>query len=836
MGTRSQALPGDASLTSSVQYSAQMRLTLHKSYEIPMKLLTKSFWSACVMALAASSVDAKQPYVTYIFPAGAQRGTTVDVKVGGHYLHDSATLRFEGSGVEVPARIKRGSTVWFEGPVIPQPPSQRQEDYPVDYDATFKVVADASLGAREWSVSTAQGATVPMKFVIGNFPEYAEDEIDGKALPQLIPLPATINGRTFPREDVDQWSCDLQAGQTLTCLVTAQDIDSPVEAHLEIRDPSGKRVAEATGTQGQDPILRHVAKTTGRYVVQINDANFGGLQHYVYRLTLTTGPVVDSVFPLGGRRGETLKLQLQGTGLSQTQVDLPLPNDAEQLLYRPDFAASRELGHVLEITEHPEVFEPNTPNNDAASAASFTIPSVLNGRIEAPGDVDFWKIDAKKGDQLLFEVHASTLGSELDSVLTIYSADEKRLVEADDNGQDIDAKQVFNVPTDGTYFVKISHRIAKRGGPQFGYRLHALDAKTADSAPFTLEVQTQQRAVSVDRDGELQLKLNVRRQNFNEAIDLVLEGLPAGVTVEGDTVAAKQNNATIKLKADAKTPLAASVVRVIGKAKINDVERQSVATIRTNPPTPEKIDRLMVAVTVKTPFKFFGAFESKFAPRGSVYFRHYSIDRGGYEGPLEVSLADRQNRHLQGVTGQKIVVPAGANEFDYPVNLPPWLEVGRTSRTCLMAVGEVVDPDGTKHKVTFTSQEQNDQIIVLTAPEEFSVQIEIPAVRAVPGESVNVPLQVGRASHLRNPAVIEVVPAKHIKGVVTEPVTVPAESSKATLKVAFEKGPLGPFNVPLLIRAKTMDDRGQPVVYETSLEVVCDIEPAPVVQARKTAK
>ncbi len=800
-----------------------------------MKCRFRLVVAASLLSCVSTIANARQPHVSYMFPAGGQRGTTIDVKVGGHYLHDAASFRIDGPGVEAPNKIVRGTTRWFEGPVIPQPPSQRSEDYPVDYDATLKIAADAKLGTRDWSVSTAQGVTVPMKFVIGQFPELVEEEIEGKPLAQLVKLPVTINGRTFPREDVDLWSFDLAAGQTLTCLVTAQDIDSPVEAHLELLDPSGKRITEATAGQGADPLLRFTAKTAGRYAVQINDANFGGLQHHVYRLTLTTGPVVDSVFPLGGRKGETLKLQLAGVGLDRSTIDLPLPSDSEQIIFRPDFAAARELGQVLEISEYPELIEPATVNNDVASAVNAVVPSVLNGRVESAGDVDVWKVEAKKGEQLLFEVHAASLGSELDAVLTVLNVDGKQLAEADDNGSEIDARLIFNVPTDGSYFVKVADRVAKRGGTNFGYRLHVLDAKSADSAPFTLEVQSQ-RAVNVDRDGELQLKVNVRRQNFNEAIELVLDGLPEGVAVDGATVPAKQNNATIKLKADSKALLSSSVVRVIGKAKIGEVERRAVATIRTNPPTPEKIDRILMAVTVKTPFKFFGQFESKFAPRGSVYLRHYSLDRGGFDGPLEVSLADRQNRHLQGGTGPKIVVPAGVTEFDYPVSLPPWLEVGRTSRTCLMAVGAVVDADGTRHKVTFTSQEQNDQIIVLTAPEEFSVAVEVPAIRAVPGESVVIPVQVGRASQLKQPATIEVVPAKHAQGVSSQPLTVGPDVTKTGIKVSFAKGPLGPFNAPLLIRATTTDDRGKPVVYETPLEVVCDAEEATVNQSKRSAK
>ena len=44
------------------------------------------------------------------------------------------------------------------------------------------------------------------------------------------------------------------------------------------------------------------------------------------------------------------------------------------------------------------------------------------------------------------------------------------------------------------------------------------------------------------------------------------------------------------------------------------------------------------------------------------------------------------------------------------------MEIGRTSRTQLAVVGVVTEPDGTKHKVAYSSGEQTDQIIVLVDP------------------------------------------------------------------------------------------------------------------------
>ena len=49
-------------------------------------------------AICISPAFARPPHVSYIYPAGAQRGTTVDLKVGGHYLHDAANFTIDGPG------------------------------------------------------------------------------------------------------------------------------------------------------------------------------------------------------------------------------------------------------------------------------------------------------------------------------------------------------------------------------------------------------------------------------------------------------------------------------------------------------------------------------------------------------------------------------------------------------------------------------------------------------------------------------------------------------------------------------------------------------------------
>ena len=204
------------------------------------------------------------------------------------------------------------------------------------------------------------------------------------------------------------------------------------------------------------------------------------------------------------------------------------------------------------------------------------------------------------------------------------------------------------------------------------------------------------------------------------------------------------------------------------------------------------IDTLTLAVTMPTPFKFTAPFETKYASRGTVYSRNYFIERNGFEGPIEIEMADRQNRHLQGVKGELVVVPPGKSEFEFTVTLPPWMEIGRTSRTCLMASAWVEDEAGGKHRVSYSSQAQDDQIIVLVDPVRLSVETSRPTLGIRSGETVDLPLTVNRGPGLTGPVTVRLVKASHIEGCSAAPITIPAGEERAScgsslLKVRWDR-------------------------------------------------
>jgi hypothetical protein len=751
---------------------------------------------------------------SYIFPAGGQRGTTVKVRVGGLFLYKTCGFELLGGGVEAGKQLQRTRTVWFEGPILPLPDSQQAEDYPRDMAGEVRVAADAPPGPRRGRLWTAEGAASGLTFVVGELPEVVEEEVDGDPIPVPVALPVTANGRIFPREDVDLWSFAARKGQAVTAEVQAARLGSPLDSHLQALDARGRVLAENDDAGGPDSRLRFTAPEDGTYTLRIRDVNSHGGQGYVYRLTVTADPVLDAVYPLGGRRGGKFALSLSGQGVPAAPVEVALPADAPAAFaYR--FTASGKTSNpiALDVDDLPEQLEAE-PNDTPAQARAVSLPAVVNGRIDRPGDVDFWGFSARKGEGFAFELRAARLGSPLYGVLAVGDSAGKVLAGAEAPGPRADPVLNFIAPADGTYWVRVGDRFRTRGGPGHAYRLRMGPPPPAD---FRLHLAADN--LTVRRGGQVRLKVAVeRRGGFAGPVALAVEGLPPGVKATNTTVPANHpGNVEIAVAADAKAAVGATRLTVKGTAAVGPATQTRIAMLPAAPGVPE-VDSVLLAVALPVPFKVVGAYDFRLAPRGTLFRRRYKIERNGFDGPLEVSLADHQMRHLQGVTGPTLTVPAGAGEFEYTIELPPWMETGRTSRACVMAVGVVKD-GGAEHAVGYTSEGQNDQIIAVVETGLLGVEAERGSVPAVPGQAVAVPVKVSRGKGQAGPVRLELLVPEHVRGLSAEPVVLPADQSRGDFTLRFAAGPLGPFNVPLVLRA-TLTTAAGPVIAETKLEVV----------------
>jgi hypothetical protein len=175
------------------------------------------------------------------------------------------------------------------------------------------------------------------------------------------------------------------------------------------------------------------------------------------------------------RAGEDLGAQVP-LGKKQTAtLEITVTNDAWPGIHR--FRIKTPLGTTntmaIAIGMLPEVKQREPmPFDSAASAQLVDLPATLVGKIAAPGEEARYEFYGNAGEEMVFRVIASQLGSELASVLELSDSSGQILVAAGKNENRPDAALTYKLPRDGQYTLTITDR-DRGGGGNYFYRLDA---------------------------------------------------------------------------------------------------------------------------------------------------------------------------------------------------------------------------------------------------------------------------------------------------------------------------------------------------------------------------
>ena len=251
----------------------------------------------------------------------------------------------------------------------------------------------------------------------------------------------------------------------------------------------------------------------------------------------TTPPTINAVTPRGIARGTTVEMTVEGLNLANasaiyfdragvkgkiirvkelpdlpdirlgsnggiSSIDLgPLP-PRNQVTVEVDISPEAVIGPVnfrLQNTlgTSPEgrfLVEPyygespdREPNNTPEAAFETYLPTILVGEIAKPGDVDFYKITAKAGEQLVFENSGMTIGSTLQPVITILREDQTAVRTFGEDGGADTIHFTHKFDKAGTYYIRVAD-YQQSGRASHTYRIKAGNFPLVTSA-FPLGVQ-----------------------------------------------------------------------------------------------------------------------------------------------------------------------------------------------------------------------------------------------------------------------------------------------------------------------------------------------------------
>ena len=88
-----------------------------------------------------------------------------------------------------------------------------------------------------------------------------------------------------------------------------------MDSYLVLQDANGTKVADSGLGDGLDAVLDYTVLETGKYTLHIRDIRYKGGKGYGYRLSIGELPYLETIFPLGGRRGTENTIAVTGANL-----------------------------------------------------------------------------------------------------------------------------------------------------------------------------------------------------------------------------------------------------------------------------------------------------------------------------------------------------------------------------------------------------------------------------------------------------------------------------------------------------------------------------------------
>ncbi|MDF1812472.1 MAG: serine protease [Verrucomicrobiales bacterium] len=504
-------------------------------------LLLFSIFLATTHSALAQLVCLPSPRLLTLMPMGGQGGSEVEVALTGDYLENVTELVFSDPSI---------TTVPVEGKTN-----------------TFKVQipAETSPGIYDARVVSRLGISSPRAFTVGALPEIICSKPNETPETALLLETNSVCNAVMAQKAVDYYTFTAKKDQRLVVECAAAGIDSRLTPVVILADETGRDIM-VNRTGG---ILDFTPDKEQKFFIKVHDLTYQGGARHFYRLAI-----------------------------SEVAADAPAPRQP----------ASKGVSSMswppTGLSENPGMVE-TEPEAGPEKPHLVKLPFDVAGSFYPAADVDTYEFTAKKGETWWIEVASERLGRPTDPFVLVQKVDRKdgketytdvaelydikSPVKTSSNGYSYDGPP-YNVGSpdildkcevkeDGTYQIQIRDLFGgTRNAPENIYRMVVRKAapdfaiaawgvhmtlRNGDRAAFSKPMSLRAGA------GMVLEVLAVRRDGFNDPIELEMKGLPKGVTAAGLTIPAGKSVGHVLLHADESAKPGWSLASITGTAEID---------------------------------------------------------------------------------------------------------------------------------------------------------------------------------------------------------------------------------------------------------------------------
>ena len=516
---------------------------------------------AVLALLIPATSEASEPQALSIAPLGGKKGTRLEVTLRGQSLQGAYAVRFDREGVT--ATVERVEELASKGEVDPS------EASPQAQKLTLRMRIDPSAGTGRYQlrVVSPQGVSGPLAFLVHDLPSVPESNPSSvqASRAQPIDFPCAVNGVISRPGERDLYAVQADEGQHLRFELISNPSGTSMggragyrggfDSVLTLYQPLGSWFEEgrlhrlayddkSKANPRSNPLIEARIHHPGLYLLEVGSFyNLGG-REFSYQLRATpNGPAAPQQPPATSNGSDFEPWQ-------ERSFSRPIrPDHIRRILSRTVEpgngvgAASggngtppqEEANGSARTTTYSTIRE-QEPNDGGGPVPEATLPFLVEGAIDQPGDLDrLVSFRVQPGQKLGFELETpeATLPdfnprwAVLDEAGQVVLSNVYRRVvrQALSYSKTIEPKTIHTFLRGGTYTLRVRDTTQRNGASDFRYRLLA-----RPQIPHAGELRVREDRLNLV-PGEVG-KLTVttgQEEGFAGQILLQVEGLPPGV-------------------------------------------------------------------------------------------------------------------------------------------------------------------------------------------------------------------------------------------------------------------------------------------------------------------
>ena len=488
--------------------------------------------------LLTTALYAQKLTTGFLFPAGGQAGTTVEIEAGGLNINRATKVLFNHPGIQ--------------GKVLPVEESSKKkrrrrrlgdQSSPQLADRIkieITIADNVPCGMYDLRLQSPKGLSNKLPFEVASYPNEVEyKKTSTMSQPNVVDqLPVVLCGQVTPG-GVDYYKFEGKKGETIVASVKARVLVPYIadavpgwfQPVIKIVDSKGKEIAYSDDYHHYvDPVIMTTLPKDGKYTLIIHDAIYRGREDFNYRIHLGVIPFVTGRYPAYGVAGKKVTQQIEGVNLDSSKATVKVKNAGYNELYFTNKVGTSNSVPFYTLPKGVKLV--HNPKEGTYLTTSVAIADSLT----AQSRIKRYKIRAISREEIIVELIGRRNGSRLDAVIRLTDKYGNILAEVDDTEDPIQGLVTFHADPVLKYTPNKNEEMylevedLHRG---YGKDYHYLLRRHSQMPSFNAFVSP--AYITTPSGGTSLFRVDVTGR-LKRPADLVIKGLPKGFTTSNTRV------------------------------------------------------------------------------------------------------------------------------------------------------------------------------------------------------------------------------------------------------------------------------------------------------------